>query len=448
MDLFLETFDTATMIKDVVTTIQPLILKNNNTLNVRYADNLGMMQADLTKVRQIIFNLLSNASKFTERGTITLTVEKRKNEGEGINSSATMPLTQEWLVFGVSDTGIGMTSAQMEKLFQEFTQADTSTTRKYGGTGLGLTISRRFCQMMGGEIEVESEPGQGSTFTVWLPVQVIKPKADEVMRGEVEHIGVAEASPDSDLVLVVDDDPVARDLMQRYLSKEGFRVQLASNGEAGLRLAKELRPAAITLDVMMPGLDGWAVLTALKADPDLADIPVVMLTMVDDKNLGYALGASDYLTKPIERDRLMTILNKYRCDRPKCSVLLVEDDELAREMMKRILEKEGWQVAEAQNGRVGLEQVTECQPELILLDLMMPEMDGFQFLTQLRQIPGGQAIPVVIVTAMNLTEKERQQLNGYVSQILQKGAYSREELLEQVRGLVTTYIQPARTSAN
>ena len=448
MDLFLETFDTATMIQDVATTIQPLIIKNNNTLKVRCADNLGMMQADLTKVRQIIFNLLSNASKFTERGTITLTVEKRKNEGEGINSSVTMPLTQEWLVFGVSDTGIGMTSAQMEKLFQEFTQADTSTTRKYGGTGLGLTISRRFCQMMGGEIEVESEPGQGSTFTVWLPVQVVEPKADEVVSGEVERSGLVGASPDSDLVLVVDDDPVARDLMQRYLSKEGFRVQLASNGEAGLRLAKELRPAAITLDVMMPGLDGWAVLTALKADPDLADIPVVMMTMVDDKNLGYALGASDYLTKPIERDRLAVILNKYRCNRPKCSVLLVEDDELAREMMRRILEKEGWQVAEAQNGRVGLEQVTECQPELILLDLMMPEMDGFQFLTQLRQIPGGQTIPVVIVTAMNLTEKERQQLNGYVTQILQKGAYSREELLEQVRDLVTTYIQPARTSAN
>jgi len=448
MDLFLETFDTATMIQDVATTIQPLIIKNNNTLKVRCADNLGMMQADLTKVRQIIFNLLSNASKFTERGTITLTVEKRKNEGEGINSSVTMPLTQEWLVFGVSDTGIGMTSAQMEKLFQEFTQADTSTTRKYGGTGLGLTISRRFCQMMGGEIEVESEPGQGSTFTVWLPVQVVEPKADEVVSGEVERSGLVGASPDSDLVLVVDDDPVARDLMQRYLSKEGFRVQLASNGEAGLRLAKELRPAAITLDVMMPGLDGWAVLTALKADPDLADIPVVMMTMVDDKNLGYALGASDYLTKPIERDRLAVILNKYRCNRPKCSVLLVEDDELAREMMRRILEKEGWQVAEAQNGRVGLEQVIECQPELILLDLMMPEMDGFQFLTQLRQIPGGQTIPVVIVTAMNLTEKERQQLNGYVTQILQKGAYSREELLEQVRDLVTTYIQPARTSAN
>ncbi|HXV97899.1 MAG TPA: response regulator, partial [Anaerolineae bacterium] len=434
------------MIKNVVTTIQPLIQKNNNAFEVHCTDSVGTMQADLTKVRQIIFNLLSNASKFTERGTITLTVERRKNEDRGINApestqpSASLDLSsQEWLVFGVSDTGIGMTSEQMENLFEEFTQADASTTRKYGGTGLGLTISRRFCQMMGGEIEVESEPGQGSTFTVWLPAQVVKIEPAPTEQGAgVEPIIAGGDVSGSDLVLVVDDDPVVRDLMQRFLTKEGFRVQLAANGETGLRLAKELRPAAITLDVMMPGLDGWAVLTTLKGDPELADIPVVMLTMVDDKNLGYALGASDYLTKPIERDRLAAVLNKYRCEQPKCSVLLVEDDNLAREMMRRLLEREGWQVAEAQNGRIALEEVTKCQPELILLDLMMPEMDGFQFITHLRQLPGGQAIPVVVVTAMSLTEKERQQLNGYVTQILQKGAYSREELLVQVRDLVTT----------
>jgi PAS domain S-box-containing protein len=455
MDLFLESFEVASMIKNVVTTIQPLIQKNNNAFEVHCADGVGTMQADLTKVRQIIFNLLSNASKFTERGTITLTVERRKNEDRGINApESTQPSaspdlsSQEWLVFGVSDTGIGMTSEQMENLFQEFTQADASTTRKYGGTGLGLTISRRFCQMMGGEIEVESEPGQGSTFTVWLPAQVVKIEPAPTEQGAgIEPMIVGGDVSGSDLVLVVDDDPVVRDLMQRFLTKEGFRVQLATNGETGLRLAKELRPAAITLDVMMPGLDGWAVLTALKGDPELADIPVVMLTMVDDKNLGYALGASDYLTKPIERDRLAVILNKYRCEQPKCSVLLVEDDNLAREMMRRILEREGWQVAEAQNGRVALEEVTKCRPELILLDLMMPEMDGFQFITHLRQLPGGQAIPVVVVTAMSLTEKERQQLNGYVTQILEKGAYSREELLVQVRDLVTTYTRPVRVKA-
>ncbi|MBE7472532.1 MAG: hypothetical protein DPW09_07115 [Anaerolineae bacterium] len=449
MDLFLESFAVAPVIKDVVTTIQPLIQKNNNTLEVHCAEDVGLMHADLTKVRQIIFNLLSNASKFTERGTITLMVERRKAQSGAIkvenelHPSAFSPHpSQEWLIFGVSDTGIGMTSEQMENLFQEFTQADASTTRKYGGTGLGLTISRRFCHMMGGEIEVESEPGHGSTFTVWLPAQVLEPKVDEP-KLEIEYIGGVGPVDGSDLVLVIDDDPVVRDLMQRFLVKEGFRVQLAANGEIGLHLAKELRPAAITLDVMMPGMDGWAVLTALKADPDLADIPVVMLTMVDEKNLGYALGASDYLTKPIERNRLLTVLNKYRCHQPECPVLLVEDDPLTREMMRRILEKEGWQVVEAGNGRVALEKVAECRPEVILLDLMMPEMDGFQFLAQLRQEFQGLNIPVVVVTAMNLSELERQQLNGSVTQILQKGAYSREELLKQVRDLVATSIQPA-----
>jgi Amt family ammonium transporter len=463
MDLFLESFEVAPVIKDVVTTIQPLIQKNNNTLEVHCAEDAGLMRADLTKVRQIIFNLLSNASKFTERGVITLMVERRKAESgiERMNalsedrearlksesdlqpSTFNLQPSQEWLIFGVSDTGIGMTSEQMENLFQEFTQADASTTRKYGGTGLGLTISRRFCHMMGGEIEVESEPGRGSTFTVWLPTQVLEPKVDEPKLGEIEYIGGAGPLDGSDLVLVIDDDPVVRDLMQRFLIKEGFQVQLAANGETGLQLAKELRPAAITLDVMMPGMDGWAVLTALKADPDLADIPVVMLTMVDEKNLGYALGASDYLTKPIERNRLLTVLNKYRCHQPDCPVLLVEDDPLTREMMRRILEKEGWQVVEASNGRVALEKVAECRPEVILLDLMMPEMDGFQFLAQLRQEFQGLNIPVVVVTAMNLSELERQQLNGSVTQILQKGAYTREELLKQVRDLVAASIQPA-----
>jgi Amt family ammonium transporter len=468
MDLYLETFEVGTMVKDVVTTIQPLIQKNHNAFEVNSDDNLGTMQADLTKVRQIIFNLLSNASKFTERGTITLTVERRQLAGgrlqfdhshglSGIRDVSALALSaeinqekelilhpaQEWLVFGVSDTGIGMTSEQMERLFEEFSQADASTTRKYGGTGLGLAISRRFCQMMGGEIEVESAPGQGSIFTVWLPAEVSAPIVDQIIPPvETEPFVAVGTAAESDLVLVIDDDPIVRDLMQRFLIKEGFRVQLAANGETGLRLAGELKPAAITLDVMMPGMDGWAVLTALKADPDLADIPVVMLTMVDEKNLGYTLGASDYLTKPIDRERLKVVLNKYRCDHPKCSVLLVEDDDVTREMMRRMLEKEGWLVAQAENGRIGLEQVAECNPQVILLDLMMPEIDGFQFLIHLRQKPEWQSIPVVVITAMNLTEAERQQLNGSVTQILQKSAYSRDELLRQVRNLVATNIRP------
>jgi CheY-like chemotaxis protein len=242
-------------------------------------------------------------------------------------------------------------------------------------------------------------------------------------------------------VLVIDDDSTVHDLMQRFLHREGLRMATATSGEEGLRLARELRPAAITLDVMMPGMDGWAILTALKADPLLADIPVIMLTIVDDKNLGYALGATDYLTKPVDWDRLAAILQKYHCAHPPCTVLVVEDDADTRDMLRRLLTRENWAVTEATNGRVALERMAESQPELILLDLMMPEMDGFGFLEALRQQDAWRSIPVVVVTAKDLTPEDRQRLNGYVEQILQKGAYSREELLHEIYHLVAACVR-------
>jgi len=403
-------------------TIQPLVEKNYNTLAIHCADDLGTMRADLTKVRQSLFNLLSNACKFTAQGTITLAVS-RETVDEAV-----------WLTFRVADTGIGMTPEQMGKLFQAFVQADASTTRQYGGTGLGLTITQRFCQMMGGDITVESALGQGSTFTIRLPAAVTDPKAAVAPR--VEALPASALPAGTPTVLVIDDDSTVHDLMQRFLHREGLRMATATSGEEGLRLARALRPAAITLDVMMPGMDGWAILTALKADPLLADIPVIMLTIVDDKNLGYALGAADYLTKPVDWDRLAAILQKYRCAHPPCTVLVVEDDADTRDMLQRLLTRENWAVTEATNGRVALERMAESQPELILLDLMMPEMDGFAFLEALRQQDAWRSIPVVVVTAIDLTPEDRQRLNGYVEQILQKGAYSREELLHEIYHLV------------
>src|SRR5213593_1948931 len=286
-----------------------------------------------------------------------------------------------------------MTPEQRGRLFQAFAQADASTTRQYGGTGLGLAITRHYCQMMGGDITVESALGQGSTFTIRLPAVVVDPKAAAASRVEAPS---ASALPEgAPTVLIIDDDPTVHDLMQRFLRKEGLRMAAAASGAEGLRLARELRPAAITLDVMMPGMDGWAVLTALKADPLLADIPVIMLTIVDDKNLGYALGAVDYLTKPIDWDRFAAILQKYRCVHPPCTVLVVEDDADTRDMLRRMLTREGWAVSEATNGRVALERVAASQPELILLDLMMPEMDGFAFIEALRQHDAWRSIPIV-----------------------------------------------------
>ena len=425
MDLYLETFDLATMLRDVETTIQLLVEKNANTLVVHWSDQLGDMRADLTKVRQNLFNLLSNACKFTQRGTISLDVTREVVDG------------LDWVTFCVSDTGIGMAPEQLARLFQPFTQADASTTRQYGGTGLGLAITKHFCQMMGGDITVESTLGQGSTFRIRLPALVNDSRAQPAPSVESQ----SEALPaGAGVVLVIDDDPTVRELLQRALTKEGIRVVCAAGGEEGLRMAKELHPTAITLDVMMPGMDGWAVLTALKADAELADIPVIMLTIVDDKNIGYALGAADYLTKPVDRDRLVAILQKYRGEDPSRLVLVVEDDAAAREILQRTLEKEGWAVTAAENGRVALQRVAEQRPALILLDLMMPEMDGFQVVEALREREAWRPIPIVVVTAKDLTTEDHLRLNGYVEKILQKGAYSREALLAEIRDLVTACI--------
>ncbi len=424
MDLFLETADLAALIDGVVTTAMPLVEKNANRLEVRRADDLGQMFTDVTKVRQTLLNLLSNAGKFTEKGQITLEA-KRVIEG-GL----------EWMVFVVADTGIGMSEEQVERLFKEFSQADSSTTRKYGGTGLGLAISKRFCQMLGGDISVKSKLGQGATFTVKLPA--ITPKTLEAQ--PVAEINAPALAAGASTVLVIDDDASVRDVVSRFLAKEGFNVRVAVNGQEGLRIAREFKPDVITLDVMMPGMDGWSVLTSLKADPELATIPVVMMTIVSDKNLGYALGASDYLTKPIDRERLVSVLRRYECKRPMCDILVVEDDQQTREILCRMLDKEGWHAREAEDGLIALEKVAEEMPELILLDLMMPRMDGFEFLAELRKTEAGRAVPVIVVTAMDLTPDDRQKLNGQVKQILQKGAFRQDELLSEVRRLVLELI--------
>ena len=424
MTLYLEACDVAKLAHEVATTVQPLVAKNGNRLIVDCPGDIGTMHTDVTKVRQALFNLLSNASKFTEQGTITLRVEP--------SSTAGVPT----LSFHVVDTGIGMTPEQMGRLFEAFSQADASTTRKYGGTGLGLAISRKFCRMMGGDIIVESEPGKGTIFTVTLPREVEDQAATPAPAAAA---GVAPAAEDRHAaVLVIDDDPHVRDLMERTLAREGYRVVTAGDGASGLALARELRPAVITLDVMMPGTDGWAVLTQLKGDAATADIPVIMLTIVDDRNMGYTLGAADYLTKPIEWPRLSAALRKFRRDSGPHRVLVVEDDPNTRDMLRRGMEKDGWTVTEAANGRLGLAALTDPSPDLILLDLMMPEMDGFTFMEELRARPGCRSVPVIVITAKDLTEDDRRRLNGEVARILQKGSTSTEDLLAEIHALTST----------
>ncbi len=422
MELYLEDFDIAKTVQDVAGTVQTLVTKKNNRLEVSCPPDIGFMRGDLTKVRQSLFNLLSNAAKFTENGSVSLAVRREDS----------------FYIFDVQDTGIGMTTEQMAGLFEAFSQADASTTRKYGGTGLGLAITRRFCRMMGGDVSVQSVPEAGSTFTMRLPssVRPLSEAAAEQTLGLVS--GSDGAVPvQNDTVLVIDDDPAARDLMSRFLSREGFHPETAASGEEGLRLARQIHPVAITLDVMMPGIDGWTVLQRLKADPETQNIPVIMLTMVDDRNIGFALGAADYMTKPIDRARLSAILARHRCaDEAGCRVLLVEDDEPTREMMSEMLRREGWNVIEAANGRAALDCLDSSCPDLILLDLMMPEMDGFEFAHRLRERHEWRDIPVVVLTAKDLTPEDRQRLNGDVEKILQKGAWDHAALLQEMRRLV------------
>ena len=432
MDLFLETFDVPTLIHEVEATVQPLVEKKANSLQVNCAPAVGSMHADLTKVRQVLFNLLSNASKFTEHGTITLEVVV-----EAVND-------HPWIRFRVSDSGIGMTPEQMEKLFKTFSQADASTTREFGGTGLGLAISRLFCQMMGGDVTVESTYGEGSSFTVRLPIEVVEakpllpPSADQLPQRSVP---VPEDAP---TVLVIDDDPAVRDLMERFLNKEGLRMVAASDGKEGLRLAKTLLPDAITLDVLMPIMDGWDVLAALKADNALADIPVIMITITDEKHVGYSLGATDYLTKPVDWKRLTVVMQKYHRPGATARVLIVEDDVRTRKMMRARLEKQGSAVIEAENGRVALDRMAESTPDLILLDLMMPEMDGFEFLDHVHAHADWRAIPTIVVTAKDITDADRARLSGYVEGILRKGAYKANDLLREIQKLVKARIESQR----
>jgi signal transduction histidine kinase/CheY-like chemotaxis protein/Skp family chaperone for outer membrane proteins len=425
MELFFETFDVSAVVQDVVSTIQPLVEKNGNTLEVDCSERVGFMRADMTRVRQVLFNLLSNACKFTDHGTVGLDVERRKDGAH------------EWIQFRVSDTGIGMTDDQRQRLFQEFTQVDASTTRKYGGTGLGLAISRRFCRMMGGDIAVESQPGAGSVFTIRIPARADVEPGQISRPSPAAAAGTPSAPAKPPTILVIDDDPVGQDLLRRLLVKEGFRVETASNGAEGLEKAARLHPDAITLDVMMPGIDGWAVLSALKTDAALADIPVVLVTMTDDRKLGYSLGASDYLTKPINPARLTSALRKHTGAAHAAAVLIVDDDPAMRDMTGRLLRREGWTVAEAADGRSGLQRLQERTPDVIILDLLMPEFDGFHFMNEVRQHPEWRPIPIVVVTAKDITEEDRSRLNDYVKSVLRKGAYQRSELLvavhEQIR---------------
>ena len=423
MDVLIEDFEVADLIAQVQSVIEPLMAKNANTLVVDCTPDLGAMRSDQTKLRQNLFNLLSNAAKFTERGRITLAVRRIVRDGDDL------------LEFRVSDTGIGMTAEQLGRLFQAFAQAEASTSRDYGGTGLGLAITRHFCRMLGGDVAAESAPGQGSTFTIVLPAMVPDVKAE--VR---ESAARAATAPTRGTVLIVDDEKATHELLERELSNAGYDILHAAGGREGLKLAKQARPDVITLDIIMPDLDGWSVLKALKADPELCDIPVILVTIMRDRDLGFALGAADYLTKPLDREVLVRVLGRHARADGRAQVLVVDDDPKTRDMLRRTLQKAGWMVAEAANGCEAIEALERSNPALILLDLMMPEMDGFEVLERLQGDETWREVPVIIVTAKDLTREDIVRLNGRVAKILQKGAYQRRDLVRDIHAMIARQV--------
>jgi PAS domain S-box-containing protein len=432
MTLYHETFAVRSMIDSVAATVAPLAKKTGNSLVVNCADEVGTIHSDLTKVRQTLFNLLSNACKFTRNGTITLTALRDTNEAV------------HWIELQVRDTGIGMTPDQQAKVFEAFTQADDSTTRSYGGTGLGLAITKSFCRLMGGDVTLTSEAGKGTTFTVRLPAVPRAPSDAAVSAAEKRSEGPQVTEPEhAPIVLVVDDDPNARELLRRHLQRKGYAVRVAANGEEAMQLARTLQPDVVTLDVLMPQMDGWAVLSAMKEDAVLAEIPVIMVTIVDNQSIAFSLGAADYLIKPIDRDRLVRALEKC-CPRgaPR-HVLIVEDDAPTSELMARALRQIDCTVTQAENGRAGLERLNEALPDAILLDLMMPEMDGFEFIAQVRAETRWRHIPVIVVTAKTLTTEDLARLNGQVQHLVHKGEYSGKSVLAALDELVPLHARRA-----
>lgn len=409
MDVYLEQVFLTRVVEEVKTIVSPMMAKNENRFVIDCPIDIGTLRTDVTKLKQSLINLLSNAAKFTKNGEVVLRLA-RDVTADG-----------EMVRFDVTDSGIGMSEEQMGRLFQAFTQADSSTTRNFGGTGLGLTITKHFAAMLGGTIRVASQPGLGSTFTIELPAETkAAPAENEV--AEIADPG-APAEPGAITVLVVDDDPAVHEVLAATLGKEGYVLRHARDGIEALNIMRREPPDIVTLDVMMPKIDGWSVLGIMKSEPALEHIPVIMLTIVDDRNLGYSLGASEYMTKPIDRQRLIALIHKFAPGEEEGLVLVIDDDPQIRGMVRKTIEDVGLHAAEAANGKAALEWLDAHHlPALVLLDLMMPEMDGFEFLSRVRADERFGDLPIVVLTAKELTSEEREFLARNTLLILNKSA--------------------------
>ena len=438
MQLYYENVRVHSLIDEVIDIITPMADKNHNAISVECPENIKFIHIDVMKLRQSLLNLMTNAVKFTKNGKIELTVSQKTI---GVN---------EWISFEVKDTGIGLSEAQLNSLFVAFSQADSSTTREYGGTGLGLAISRSFCRLLGGDITVKSKQYVGSIFTISLPVGLPKQNLSiqETEQGTRMYFDNARSAlADSEastlterrekqmVVLIIDDDPMACDMPSRYLGKSGYKVICVQNAADGITKINSMKPDIILLDVMLPGTSGWHVLTYVKEHPEFVHIPVIMLTMVDEKMTAYALGANHYLMKPVDKEQLVTAIN--RCVRKDGieTILVIDDDQETRKLLCTILRNEGYFVCEAENGHLGLIRVAERSPSLILLDLLMPGMDGHEFLTQLEQNPNCKSIHVVVLAA-NENSQDCNNIVNQVDGVILKSDFSIDKVISMVKSVL------------
>jgi adenylate cyclase len=420
MELDKHSFDIAALVEEVVSTLRPLAQQKQNRIVLQIEPGIGPMVSDSVKVQQLLLNLLSNACKFTSGGLISISL-RSLTEG----SKGTLQLT-------VSDTGIGMSEAHLARIFEPFTQADASTTRKFGGTGLGLAITKRFVELMGGDISVSSEPGVGTSFSVLLP----RPAEDYTCEAGQQCDGSAglDTMPPGTgfLVLVIDDEPMAQELNKRWIERLGHHVVIAPNGAAGLEMARRLKPNVILLDISMPGLNGWEVLAQLKQDPATAHIPAIMVSAHDERKRAVLLGAVELLTKPVARDDLNQLLTLY-AGRSEGHILLVEDDVAMADIYGRAITSAGFQVHHAKNGIEALKLIDQQKDfRMAVVDLMMPEMDGFQFLEALEVRHPEMLMPVMVLTAKDLTSEDRRRLSGHAQMLRSKGSLSPRELLGDI----------------
>ncbi|GMR19798.1 MAG: hypothetical protein BMS9Abin36_0393 [Gammaproteobacteria bacterium] len=444
MDLHPESFGVGLLVQEVVQTILPLAAKNNNEIVIICPKKVGVMHSDAMKLRQILLNLLSNANKFTEHGTITIDVERRQSGDKNL------------IEFKVTDTGIGLSKEQIGILFQPFVQADTSTKRRYAGTGLGLALCKRYCEMMGGSITVQSQAGIGSTFVVSVSENIdsvlLKPVEGSVVITSKERVSGryqagSERRQHISRVLTIDDDKAVRDLMSRYFSKQGFHVETVANGIDGLKAARECKPDIITLDIMMPGMNGWAVLNEIKKDPKLADIPVIIISMVGDAQLGGDLGAAEYFSKPIDWKSLDNVIKKWLRRLSSAPVMVIDDNLESQSLVREALQPEGLRLIEITQQNRAMDYIKERPPAVILLNIGLPENGAREFLSVLKN--SGlytNKIKIIGICEKIYLENHVKPYNTMLNQVLIKSQYDGEVWVELLENVVLQQILPDQES--